>query len=288
MNSLPLRQDEVSGATGHARGEIFRRMLDHPRYLFRPWIPIVKAMEGEVFARLALRPPTLDVACGDGIFSWATYGRVLDVGIDIDFPSLGEAKRLGAYRALAAADARALPFPSASFRSVTSVCAVEHMDDLPVVLRELARVLMPGGRLYMTVPSEQFGDLLLASRIWRGLGCPGRAAAYGARKNARSHHVNVLSEAGWRSALGAASLQVAETAYLLDRRVMTLWSLATSTPFKLAFLPFRLARDREWPWAERLLRRWLVGIVVPRLKRAPEPDPSVGGYLFLAAQKADR
>ena len=287
--SLPSFQGRKTGnVTGFSRGEIFRSMLAHPRYLFRPWIPIVKAVEGEVFARLELAPPLLDVACGDGIFSWATYGRSLDVGIDIDLPSLREAKRLGVYRSLAAADARALPFPAGSFRSVTSVCAVEHMDDLPAVLGELSRVLKAGGRLYMTVPSDQFGDLLLASRIWRAVGFPGRATAYGARKNARSHHVNILSVSRWREALAAASLRVVEESYLLDRRMMTLWSLATSTPFKIAFLPFRLARDREWPWMERLLRRLLLASVIPRLERAEKSGASTGGYLFLAAEKADR
>ena len=288
MSLRSFQGRKTGSVAGISRGEIFRSMLEHPRYLFRPWIPIVKSVEGEAFARLELSPPILDVACGDGIFSWATYGRALDVGIDLDIPSLREARRLGVYRSLAAADARALPFRSASFRSVTSVCAVEHMDGLPAVLGELSRVLIPGGRLFMTVPSDQFGDLLLASRIWRALGCPGRATAYGARKNARSHHVNILSGGAWREALAAASLHVVDEYYLLDRSLMTLWSLATSTPFKIIFLPFRLARDGEWPWVERLLRRLLLAGVVPRLERAPRSDSSVGGYLFLAAKKADR
>ena len=269
-----------------SRGEIFRRMLQHPRYLFRPWIPIVKAVEGEVFARQRLLPPVLDVACGDGIFAWATYGRALDVGVDLDARELPEAARLATYRHLAVADARVLPFPTGSFQSLTSVCAVEHMDGLSIVLREFSRVLAPGGRLFMTVPSDQFGDLLLASRIWRALKCPGRATAYGARKNARSHHVNVLSTAAWHEALSAASLRVVESTHLLSPSVMALWSLATSTPFKLAFLPFRLVRDREWLWVERLLRRILVAGVVPLLDRAPARDASVGGYLFLTGEKS--
>jgi ubiquinone/menaquinone biosynthesis C-methylase UbiE len=261
-------------------------MLQHPRYLFRPWIPIVKAVEGGIFARQRLESPVLDVACGDGIFSWATYGHPLDVGIDVDVPALGETRRLEVYRFLAVADARALPFRAASFRTVTSVCAVEHMDGLPSVLGELSRVLKPNGRVFFTVPSEQFGSLLLASRIWRALGCPGRADAYGMRKNARSHHVNILSLEGWRRALAAESLKVVEYSYLLSREVMALWGLFTSTPFKLAFLPFRLVRDRNWPKAERLLRWLLRSTVAPILDRAGGEDPATGGYLFLVAEKS--
>jgi SAM-dependent methyltransferase len=260
-------------------------MLQHRRYLYRPWIPIVKAVEGEVFARQCLIPPVLDLACGDGIFAWATYPGPLNMGVDIDAASLREATRLGLYHRLAVADARALPFRSGSFRSVMSVCAVEHMDGLSVVLRELARVLASGGRLYMTVPSEQFGGLLLASRMWRALGFPGRAAAYGAWKNARSHHVNVLSAEAWREALDAASLRVVDSTLLLNTRVMTLWSVATSAPFKLLFLPFRLVREREWPWADRLLRRLLSSLVLPWLEPMAQEDPSRGGYLFVVAEK---
>jgi SAM-dependent methyltransferase len=260
-------------------------MLQHPRYLFRPWIPIVKAVEGELFACQRLLSPVLDLACGDGIFAWATYRRPLDVGVDIDAAALGEARRLGAYRHLAVADARALPFRSGSFRSVTSVCAVEHMDGLPGVLRELSRVLASGGELFMTVPSDQFGDLLLGSRIWRALGCPARAAAYAALKNARSHHVNILTGEAWRQALKVESLEVVTMTYLLSLEVMTLWGLFTSSLFKLLFLPFRLIRERNWPWVRHLLRRLMLTTVTPFLDRAGGVDPATGGYLFLVARK---
>jgi hypothetical protein len=44
-------------------------------------------------------------------------------------------------------------------------------------------------------------------------------------------------------------------------------------------------RDREWLWVERLLRRILLAGVVPLLDRAPAREASVGGYLFLTAEK---
>jgi SAM-dependent methyltransferase len=282
---VPAAIARGTGGVPPSRGDIYRRMLQHPRYLFRPWIPFVKAIEGELFARQRLAPLVLDLACGDGIFAWATYCRPLDIGIDRDVPALAEARRLGAYRHLAAADARALPFRSESFPTVTSVCAVEHMDGLSAVLRELSRVLAPGGRLFLTVPSEQFGALLLGSRIWRALGCPGRAAAYGARKNRRSHHVNILGVEAWRRALGAESLRVVATAHLLSPGAMTVWSLLTSSPFKLAFLPFRAVRERDWPRVERLLRRLLLATLAPFLDRAAGGDQDPGGYLFLLAEK---
>jgi len=45
------------------------------------------------------------------------------------------------------ADARAIPWPAASFDLAFSSCAFEHIRDLPVALAEIARVLRPGGAL---------------------------------------------------------------------------------------------------------------------------------------------
>ena len=52
--------------------------------------------------------------------------------------------------ALVLGDALRLPFPDASFDRVMSICAIEHFDDGPHALSEMARVLAPGGELVMS------------------------------------------------------------------------------------------------------------------------------------------
>jgi SAM-dependent methyltransferase len=47
---------------------------------------------------------------------------------------------------------RGLPFPDASFDHVFAVHVLEHLDDLLVALRELHRVLRPGGTLHVLCP----------------------------------------------------------------------------------------------------------------------------------------
>jgi SAM-dependent methyltransferase len=49
-------------------------------------------------------------------------------------------------------DATALPFPDASFALVISQEMVEHVADPFRAVREMARVLSPGGRLYLQAP----------------------------------------------------------------------------------------------------------------------------------------
>lgn len=48
----------------------------------------------------------------------------------------------------------ALPFADASFDAVVSNHVIEHLDDATVHLRELARVLRPGGLVYLATPNR--------------------------------------------------------------------------------------------------------------------------------------
>ncbi len=59
-------------------------------------------------------------------------------------------QRLRNAPALLEADALRLPFQDASFDRVMSICAIEHFDDGPRSLAEMARVLVPGGELVMS------------------------------------------------------------------------------------------------------------------------------------------
>ena len=46
--------------------------------------------------------------------------------------------------------------PMDCYRTVISNSVVEHIPDFQSVLREAYRLLAPGGRLYLTVPSDKF------------------------------------------------------------------------------------------------------------------------------------
>ncbi len=48
--------------------------------------------------------------------------------------------------------AEALPFPDEQFGSASAVALLEHLDDDAEAVAELARVVAPGGRVWITVP----------------------------------------------------------------------------------------------------------------------------------------
>lgn len=94
----------------------------------------------------ALAGEVLDVGCGRKPYAHLTRATRY-VGVDIDTP---------ATRALAAADfyydGRTLPFPDASFDAVLCSQVLEHVFRPEDFLRELVRVLRPGGRLLLATP----------------------------------------------------------------------------------------------------------------------------------------
>jgi SAM-dependent methyltransferase len=103
----------------------------------------------------------LDVAGGDGY--WAARARrrgARAVALDLSPAKLRRGRELTAAPGLVRGDALDLPFADASFDRVMSICAIEHFDDGPRALAEMARVLAPGGELVMSA------DALTMAQRW--------------------------------------------------------------------------------------------------------------------------
>jgi SAM-dependent methyltransferase len=164
--------------------------------------------------------PVLDIGCGDGHFASIAYDTPIDVGIDLSRPEVAEAGARGreVYRHVMVASATDLPFPDASFSTVLSNCAIEHMPDLDRVLSEIARVLRPGGTFATTLPSEHFADMLLGSTVLRRLRLHRGAAAYGRFFHRISHHHHVDPPDTWRRRLAAYALEMDEHQYYFSAR----------------------------------------------------------------------
>ena len=105
---------------------------------------------------VAVQGRVLDAGCGGGGMPLSLAEEAGDVvGID-PINRFGDAGvRLARERGLRnlhflLADGMALPFDGGSFDLVLSHAVIEHVADAPLYLRECARVLKPGGRVYLS------------------------------------------------------------------------------------------------------------------------------------------
>ena len=85
----------------------------------------------------------LDVGCGPGTHLAGLDG-VRAVGVDLSF---GMAREARAHAPTAVGDAARLPFADATFDRVLALHMLYHCPDIPATVRELRRVLQPGGVL---------------------------------------------------------------------------------------------------------------------------------------------
>jgi ubiquinone/menaquinone biosynthesis C-methylase UbiE len=107
-------------------------------------------------AKVAPGMRVLDIACGTGEPS-ITIARLLQgtgevVGVDLSGGPLAVASERAKQHGLSnvrfqEADVHHLPFPDNSFDRITSRLGVMFFADLPQALREMHRVLKPGGRV---------------------------------------------------------------------------------------------------------------------------------------------
>lgn len=93
----------------------------------------------------------LDIGCGPrGSLEWATDARER-VGLD---PLVEDYRRLGIDRhamSYVNAPAEQIPFAADHFDVVSSINSLDHVDDVEAVIREIIRVLKPGGLFLLAV-----------------------------------------------------------------------------------------------------------------------------------------
>ncbi|GII61879.1 methyltransferase [Sphaerisporangium krabiense] len=161
------------------------------------------------FRRLPVGPGlrVLDLGCGGGRHAFEVLRRGADVvAFDQDADELKSVAAMFAAMETAGeappeatadtvtGDALAMPFPDASFDRVIAAEVLEHIPDDMAAMREIHRVLKPGGVAAVTVPS------FLPERV-----CWALSEAY---HTAPGGHVRVYTLAELKAKLKATGLRV--------------------------------------------------------------------------------
>ena len=106
----------------------------------------------------------LDVSCGAGeVVRLAGQQGLQAVGVDISEAAARSAhSHVAGQGAIAVSSGENLPFSDATFDYVTNIGSLEHFIDPAQGVREMARVLVPGGRAFVLVPNT----FSLLTNVW--------------------------------------------------------------------------------------------------------------------------
>ena len=221
---------------------------------------IVSLVDRAYGGRTGLR--LLDVGAGTGRVLEELRKLGSTTGLDLDDDALRFCRRRGLDTAIKA-NLLALPFPAATFDVALALDVMEHIEDHVGAMREVARCLRPGGRLFIFVPAHPW--------LW-------------SLQDEVSHHVRRYTARTLREAVLAAGYEIEQLGYfntfLMPAVVLgRLWLRVQRRYQEIAD-----ENSLHPGWANGLLRR-IFGLEVPIVRRVSMP---MGASLLCVARKPER
>jgi SAM-dependent methyltransferase len=155
MSSVTKKQVEAlpQGMQEHAYPIMYEVEDTHWWYAGRR--RIISSFLARVCQNFQTRPRILDVGCGTGanLEVLEEFGET--EGVDISHEALAFCRERG-FDNVRHGAAEQLPHDDNTFDVVTALDVIEHLDDDLASLREMRRVLRPGGRVLLFVPAFMF------------------------------------------------------------------------------------------------------------------------------------
>lgn len=232
----------------------------------------------DLAARLPASARVLDLACGEGYGCavLAARGHTV-IGVDLEPPVLAAAATRYRAASFVAGNALRLPFADASVDAVGALQVIEHLPaaDTDPLLVEIARVLKPGGLLYVTTPNI---DKLPAT----------------ASMEFNPHHFRDFTPSSLHEVLARRFDGVALYGQMLDESLERVQRLFAAAEREWALIPRveqveRLVRSMPGPLRVRA-RRWLLrarGIAQWPLPEGDAARDEIRAEDFRAAPPAD-
>lgn len=243
---------------------------------------LLRSIEARFYQNIDLPEPILDLGCGDGHFANLTFDQPLSAGIDPWWGPLKKANESGAYNFVIQSLGNQLPFQSNFFGSVISNSVLEHIPDIQPVLSDVCRVMRPGGKLVITVPSHYFTKYLGGAQLLEKLGLKHSANAYRRLFNRIARHAHTDSPERWAQRLTEAGFEIDQWQYYFSEQALHALELGHIQGLPSALIHFLTGHWILAPWRSNLryTERW----VRPHYE---EEIPEIGTMIIFIAYKVE-
>ncbi len=210
--------------------DIIKKYLNHRP----PFFSILRPQEAYLFYHFQkyLESRLLDYGHGDGFFAQVISGWLktkIELGVDIEQSRINEAAQYQSCSRLESYDGKKINSSDNYFASIISNCVFEHLPDLEQSLRELHRVLKPGGYVLTSVMTDRWEDFLFGAELLKlskmilGIKLREKYLSFWKR---RQEHFNLLSSKSWRKKFDQAGFEVVHEVGYLSKRASKLLELS--------------------------------------------------------------
>lgn len=238
------------------------------------FMSIIRSQEAELFNnhKKYLKGKILDFGCGDGFFAEIVFGKKrIDAGLDIENSRAVTAKKNKIYKKIVYYDGEKIPFSKAYFSTVISNCVLEHIPNLNQSLKEIKRVLKPGGYFITSVMTDKWEDYLVGRKIL------GKKYLQIMRK--KQEHYNLLTVKQWNNIFNKIGLKTIKSIPYMSRKQSAIMDI-----FHYLSIPSLISY--------KLLRKWVIFpdwykyLVIDKFikKILSENKPRNGAALFFCLQ----
>lgn len=201
----------------------------------------------------------LDAGCGTGLMLQQMEHLGHADGVDISDEALEFCRKRGLEN-VRHADLLELPFAENSFDFVTALDVLEHLDDDSGGLREMRRVLRPGGRVFIFAPAHRW--------LW-------------SLQDEVSHHRRRYTARTLRETVERAGLAIERQSYVSLFLLPVIFLGRQWLKVRLKFRTAVTENDLHPEWSNGILR-WIFEAEIPILRRINMP---MGASLLCVAQK---
>ncbi|OGH51001.1 MAG: hypothetical protein A3H17_01245 [Candidatus Levybacteria bacterium RIFCSPLOWO2_12_FULL_37_14] len=241
-------------------------------------VALWRSVEAKHLSKVKLPRPILDIGCGWGEFAEA-FGVNIDMGIDIASNDLRAAAKGKMYKNLTLADARNLPFAENSYGSVFSISTFEHITDTPSLLKEMRRVLKPGGTLAITMETDDVDKNTFYRPFLRKIGLTRLSNWLTWAYNTKFHRRTLPSKEKWIKDIKAAGFKIVLAKNIISPLITKLYDIFIPTALPSQF--FRPFIGRRKVFRPKFMEDLLVKIFLKYI----EKEEKIGTNLFIVATK---